>query len=200
MCDSPPTGCAWWTHVARTSRIKWSRRGIFIVAWCNSWKLCALAARPFQSQQSGALTRMWRCFQVQHSQKERFSTWLESSPSNQKSWLKSSHWLESRYHWLLLCWGLSVQFFRWLAQATQHCDCNKWLPTYRWLQSNVNLQSCSNLYLQSQNWIESCEEFQKKIINTNPNLLKQKNDNIQTINMLKCHKIEIQVYVYLWSF
>ena len=27
-----------------------------------------------------------------------FSTWLESIPSHQKSWLESSHWLESRYH------------------------------------------------------------------------------------------------------
>jgi len=27
-----------------------------------------------------------------------FSTWLESSPSYQKSWLESSHWLESRFH------------------------------------------------------------------------------------------------------
>jgi len=27
-----------------------------------------------------------------------FSTWLESSQSHQKSWLESSHWLESRYH------------------------------------------------------------------------------------------------------
>jgi len=26
-----------------------------------------------------------------------FSTWLESSQSHQKSWLESSHWLESRY-------------------------------------------------------------------------------------------------------
>ena len=30
----------------------------FIVAWCHSVKLYALSARPFQSQQSGALTRM----------------------------------------------------------------------------------------------------------------------------------------------
>jgi len=49
------------------AEIKWSRRGIFIVAWCNSGKLCALAARPFQSQQSGALTRMWRWCQVQYN-------------------------------------------------------------------------------------------------------------------------------------
>jgi len=28
-----------------------------------------------------------------------FSTWLESSPSHQKSWLESNQWLESRYHW-----------------------------------------------------------------------------------------------------
>jgi len=28
-----------------------------------------------------------------------FSTWLESRQSHQKSWLESSHWLESRYHW-----------------------------------------------------------------------------------------------------
>jgi len=29
-----------------------------------------------------------------------FSTWLESSPSHQKLWLETNHWLESRYH----CW------------------------------------------------------------------------------------------------
>jgi len=27
-----------------------------------------------------------------------FSTWRESSPSHQKTWLESSHWLQSRYH------------------------------------------------------------------------------------------------------
>ena len=42
-----------------------------IVAWCHSVKVCALAALPFQSQQSGALTRTWRWCQVQPSQKER---------------------------------------------------------------------------------------------------------------------------------
>jgi len=31
-----------------------------------------------------------------------YSAWLESSPSHQNSWLKSSHWLESRYHWIQL--------------------------------------------------------------------------------------------------
>ena len=30
-----------------------------------------------------------------------FSTWLESSQSHQKSWLESSYWLESRYHWFI---------------------------------------------------------------------------------------------------
>jgi len=65
--------CEWWTTPMwrKQAEIKWSRRGIFIVAWCNSEKLCALAAQPFQSQQSGALTRMWRWCQVQPSQKER---------------------------------------------------------------------------------------------------------------------------------
>ena len=58
------------THVARTSRNMMSTTGIFIVAWCDTAKLCALADRPFQSQQSGALTRMWRWCQVQPSQKE----------------------------------------------------------------------------------------------------------------------------------
>jgi len=50
-----PSGCAWWTTPMwrEQAEIKWSRRGIFIVAWCNSGKLYALAARPFQSQQSG---------------------------------------------------------------------------------------------------------------------------------------------------
>jgi len=52
------------------AEIKWARRGIFIVGWCNSGKLSALAAQPFQSRRSGALTRMWRWRQVQPSQKE----------------------------------------------------------------------------------------------------------------------------------
>ena len=37
-----------------------------------------------------------------------FSTWLESSPSHQKSWLESSHWLESRYHWFPSTWFLKT--------------------------------------------------------------------------------------------
>ena len=61
-------------------------------------------------------------------------------------------------------------FFGWL-RATKYCACNKWLPTCRWLQASVNLQSYSNL--QPQNWTESCEEAQKKIINSNPNLFNQ---------------------------
>jgi len=45
------------THVLRTSTNKMSTTWD-LFAWCDSGKLCALAARPFQSQQSGALTRM----------------------------------------------------------------------------------------------------------------------------------------------
>ena len=37
-----------------------------------------------------------------------FSTWLESGPSHQKSWVESSHWLESRYHCNELKMVLSV--------------------------------------------------------------------------------------------
>jgi len=54
----------------------------------------------------------------------------------------------------------------------------------KWLQSTGNLQSYSNpqsqnwteIYrtLQSQNWTASCEEIQKKIINSNQNMFKQK--------------------------
>jgi len=78
-------------------------------------------------------------------------------------------------------------FCGWL-RATQHCAYNKWLPTCRWLQSTINLQSYSNLQFQNwtesscnmqpQNWTESWEEFQKKIFNSNSNML-SKNDNIQ---------------------
>ena len=73
MCDSPRTGCAWWTTSVwdEQAEIKLAWRGIFIVAWCHSVKVCALAVLLFQSQQSGALTRMWRWCQVQPSQKER---------------------------------------------------------------------------------------------------------------------------------
>ena len=57
-----------WKCVSRTFRILFN-------CWINndrqSVKLCAFAARPFQSQQSGALTRMWRWCQVQPPQKER---------------------------------------------------------------------------------------------------------------------------------
>jgi len=73
MCNSPPTGCAWRTTPVwhEQTEIRWSRRGIFTVAWCDSVKLCALAARRFQTQQSGASTRICRWCQVQPSQKER---------------------------------------------------------------------------------------------------------------------------------
>ena len=40
-------------------------------------------------------------------------------------------------------------FFGWL-RSTQHCGCNKWLPTCRWLQSTVNLRSQSNLQSQTE--------------------------------------------------
>jgi len=56
MCDSSRTGCVWRTTPVwrEQADIRYARRGIFIVAWCDSGKLWALAARPFQSQQ--------RCF------------------------------------------------------------------------------------------------------------------------------------------
>ena len=67
MCDSPRMGCAWWTTPTwcQQAEIRWARRGIFIVSWCDSGKLCVLAALPFQSQKSDAFTRMWRWCQVQ---------------------------------------------------------------------------------------------------------------------------------------
>ena len=73
MCDSSRMGCVWRTTSMwlEQPEIRWARRGIFTVAWCDSGKLCTLAAQPFQSQQSGALTRMWMWCQVQPSQKER---------------------------------------------------------------------------------------------------------------------------------
>jgi len=51
--------------------IEWSWHVNSIVAYCHSAKLCAYAARNFRSQQSGAVTRMWRSCGVQHSHKER---------------------------------------------------------------------------------------------------------------------------------
>ena len=51
----------------------------------------------------------WLCVESSHSVKNVtrvdspfFSTWLEPNPSQQKSWLQSSHWLKSRYHYFLL--------------------------------------------------------------------------------------------------
>jgi len=58
------------THVARTSRNKVSTTwdlNCCLVPQCEG---CALAALPFQSQQRGAWTRMWRLCQVQPSKKD----------------------------------------------------------------------------------------------------------------------------------
>ena len=54
----------------KQAAIEWTRRGISIVACCNIVKFCALSVRPFQSQQSGALTRMLRECQVQIAHNE----------------------------------------------------------------------------------------------------------------------------------
>jgi len=74
MCDSPWTGCAWRITpiyvLCEQAEIAWARCGTSNIACCHSVKLCALAARPFQSKQCGALTRMWRWCQVQPSQKK----------------------------------------------------------------------------------------------------------------------------------
>jgi len=43
---------------------------ISIVACCHGAKLWAYAARDFRLQQNGAVTRMWRSYQVQPSHKE----------------------------------------------------------------------------------------------------------------------------------
>jgi len=51
--------------------IKWWWCAISIVACCHSVKLCAHVAWAFQSQQNGAVTRMWRSCCVKPSQKER---------------------------------------------------------------------------------------------------------------------------------
>jgi len=54
----------------KQAEIEWARHGISVVACCHIVKLCIFVAWAFQPQQSGALTRMWRWCQVQHSQKE----------------------------------------------------------------------------------------------------------------------------------
>jgi len=50
--------------------IEWSRRVNSIVACCHNAKLCAHAAWDFWSQQSGAVTRMWRSCCVKPWQRE----------------------------------------------------------------------------------------------------------------------------------
>jgi len=51
--------------------LEWSWHLNSIVACCHNAKLCAYAARDFQSQQNGAVSRMWRSCGVQPSHKER---------------------------------------------------------------------------------------------------------------------------------
>ena len=57
-------------NVMTSLHAEWSWHVISIVACSYSVKLCALATRSFQSQQNGAVNRMWRLCQVQTSQKE----------------------------------------------------------------------------------------------------------------------------------
>ena len=100
-------------------------------------------------------------------------------------------------------------FFGWL-RATQHCACDKWLPTCRRLQSTVNLCSCSNLQsqnwtesysnLQSQKWTERCKEVQNKIYQFQPKSVEAKMITSKSINILECRMILIQVHVHQWSF
>ena len=59
------------TRVARTNRNKINTTWDPYSCLCYSVKAYALAALPFQSQQSGALTSMWRWCQIQPSQNER---------------------------------------------------------------------------------------------------------------------------------
>jgi len=59
------------THVVRTSRNKMSTTwDLYCCLARQCGKFCELAAQPFQSQQSGALTGMRRWCQVQPSHKE----------------------------------------------------------------------------------------------------------------------------------
>jgi len=43
LLSTPRTGCAWRTTPMwrEQAEIRWARRGIFIIAWCHSVKLCA---------------------------------------------------------------------------------------------------------------------------------------------------------------
>ena len=65
MCDLPQRRCSRRTTPmwCEQAEIRWARCGLFEVA---AW--------PFQSLKSSALTRMWRWCQVQSSQKERAET------------------------------------------------------------------------------------------------------------------------------
>jgi len=59
---------------------------------------------------------LWLECRVIHCDSSRvilWKTWLELSPSHQKPWLESSHWLESRCH----CVVLSLVVYWWDAMA-----------------------------------------------------------------------------------
>ena len=77
-------------YVARTNSNRVISFVISIFACCHSVKLCALPARDFRSQQSGAVPRMWTSWQVQPSQKER--TIGEVRCKKEGMLLQSLHW------------------------------------------------------------------------------------------------------------
>jgi len=102
--------------------IEWLRQVIYIVASCHSVKLCAHAAWVFQSQQNGAVTRMWRLCRVQSSHKRT---------CNQCGSLKKGGDVVATFP-LVLHWMYSspqtecaqrTTSYLWRGQATIECSC-----------------------------------------------------------------------------
>jgi len=127
-------GCGWRTTPMwrEQTEIRWARHGIFIVAWFYGRKLCALAARPFQSEQSGALTKMWRCCQVQPSQKEHK--------------IGAVHYKNEGMFLQTLGWRCieSVVFACPIHENDQRCTCT-WISTLR--HFNIDVFGCYHFCL-----------------------------------------------------
>ena len=138
----------------KQAEIKWSRRGIFIFAWCNCGKLCALAARPLQSQQSGALTRMCRWCQVQPSQKERAIGADVVGTFQLALHLKCDFHMLSTRKWpdMNMCLYLNLAKFQYIdGFGCYHFCLNRigWeLIIFFWTFSKVSLQFCDCRLLQ----------------------------------------------------
>jgi len=137
----------------KQAEIESARRGISIVACYHSVKLCILGAWAFPSQQSGALTRMWRWCQVQLSQKECAIGAVQCK--NEGTLLQLLSWccVESVIHHK---WDVGKEKHTNICSRAKYCllhlkiSIYEYMRTTSWKATKIRTEKASNKKIRSQ--------------------------------------------------